>query len=280
MLLRGKTTELGQTPGQRRHECPSNVHRATGFTQICFLVFGHEVNVPTEILIGIPEVNSKAQTPAEHAVEQIEILRKSHEAVRKNLQATQLRQKKLYDVKVKQSVYQIGELVYKLDSSTKIGQSKKLQPVFMGPYLITEVLSPVLYRIEGRKKSSVVHHDRLIICRDRSIPFWLRTKRHPYLVGKESEEKQKLVEPTVEDGELRIGLAEELFEEEEGQVVMDHSRIVEGEMGEAEEEGVGKEGGEEEVVEEVLRTQEVSNRVATRSGRMVNRPDYLKNYVE
>ena len=71
--------------------------------------------------------------------------------------------------------------MYLLDTTSKAGQCKKLQPVWKGPYLVTETLTEVLYRIEGQRKTSVVHHDRLKICEDRAIPLWMRRKRHRFL---------------------------------------------------------------------------------------------------
>ena len=69
---------------------------------------------------------------------------------------------------------EVGDLVYKLDSAKKVGQSPKLQQVWKGPFLVTKVLSPILFRVCDRKKSYVLHHDRLKPCEDRDIPLWLR----------------------------------------------------------------------------------------------------------
>ena len=168
----------------------------------------------------------------------------------------------------------MGELVYKLDSSTTIGQSRKSQPIFLCPYVITEVLSPVLYQIEGRRKSIVVHHDGLILCRD-SIPFWLRAKRHEHLLGGELRDENSMAELGAEeaDGDVGQEFVGELLGEEEEPLVMELGTVGEGErgitdtkLGEAEEEGEG----------EGIETQEVCKRVATRSGRTVNRPAYLR----
>ena len=41
-----------------------------------------------------------------------------------------------------------------------------------------KVISPVLFRIKGRKREVVVHHDRLKPCMDRSIPMWMHRLRH------------------------------------------------------------------------------------------------------
>jgi len=82
-----------------------------------------------------------------------------------------------YDLRIVQHAYQEGDLVYKLDSSSKIGQSSKLRSPWMGPFLVIGSRPP-LYRIQGKKKEYVVHHDRLKRCHERHIPLWLRRLRH------------------------------------------------------------------------------------------------------
>ncbi|CAC5374561.1 unnamed protein product [Mytilus coruscus] len=57
-------------------------------------------------------------------------------------------------------------MVFKLDSTSKIGQSKKLRAPWQGPYVVIRVLSPVLYEITGRKKEMIIHHDRIKQCDD------------------------------------------------------------------------------------------------------------------
>ncbi|CAG2251987.1 unnamed protein product [Mytilus edulis] len=64
----------------------------------------------------------------------------------------------------------------KIDSSTKIGYSKKLRSPWIGPYLVVSDHFP-LYTIKDRKGESVIHHDRLKKCNDREIPLWLRRLR-------------------------------------------------------------------------------------------------------
>ncbi len=62
-----------------------------------------------------------------------------------------------------------------------IGEGKKLNPVWVGPFLVDKKLSSVLFDIRDRKKSQIVHHDRLKHCRDRFVPFWLKRLRHEFL---------------------------------------------------------------------------------------------------
>lgn len=75
----------------------------------------------------------------------------------------------------------MGDFVYKLNSSIKKGVSRKLLPIFDGPFIVTRVISPVLIEIENRKKRSVVHHDKLKHCHDRCIPLWIRRRRQELL---------------------------------------------------------------------------------------------------
>ena len=82
------------------------------------------------------------------------ILQQVHQLARDNLLSSQLRQKKDYDLRLKVKTYEVGDLVYKLDSAKKVGQSpNKLQQVWKGPFLVTKVLSPVSFRVCDRKKS-------------------------------------------------------------------------------------------------------------------------------
>ncbi len=104
-----------------------------------------------------------------------------HKTAREHLHSAQERQKKDYDLRVKESSFEEGDLVYLTNSATQIGESKKLNPVWLGPYLVVKKFSPVLYRIQGKKRTQVVHHDRLKICRDCEIPIWIRRFRHDFL---------------------------------------------------------------------------------------------------
>jgi hypothetical protein len=53
--------------------------------------------------------------------------------------------------------YNIGDLIFLRDSSTKIGLSKKLKPPWTRPYLVIESRPP-LYKIKSTKSEKVVHH--------------------------------------------------------------------------------------------------------------------------
>ena len=158
----------------------STVNRQTGFTPNQMML-GREVSLPVEIMLGTSELAINSTDPPDYVQQLEKVLKETHELARCNLQSSQLRQKQDYDTRLAVSKYQIGDLVYKLDSSTKIGQSSKLRPVWKGPLLVTKIMSPVLFRVRDKKGESVIHHDRIKPCRDRAVPLWMRKLRHRFL---------------------------------------------------------------------------------------------------
>ena len=79
-------------------------------------------------------------------------------------------------------MYEVGDLVYVIHSARKIGTSPKLQPVhnFQGSFT---------YSVD-KKKSFVLHHDRLKPCKDRSIPLWLHRKQNKILNNLDQEDPE------------------------------------------------------------------------------------------
>ena len=90
-------------------------------------------------------------------------------------------QKKYYDQKQNFSSYEEGDIVYKMNKTPKTGQSRKLQPIWIGPLLVVKSLSPTLYKVRSRKTTKVLHYDLLRKCNDREIPLWLRRLRNKLL---------------------------------------------------------------------------------------------------
>ena len=71
-----------------------------------------------------------------------------------------------------------------------LGQSTKLQPIWSGPWIVTDVISSVLYRIANRKRYMVAHYDSLKLCSDRDLPIilWLLRKCHE-LTGEDIDDR-------------------------------------------------------------------------------------------
>lgn len=153
-------------------------HRDTGFTPNR-LMLGREVMMPIDLIMGT-ESTQVLYEPTEWVALQEEVIPKIYSLVRKNLEGTLKRRRSDYDLRIYEKRYHTGDFVYQSQTSTKRG-SKALTPVWKGPYLVIES-NPPLYKLEDRRgRTTVLHHDRLKLCSDRLIPFWLRRKRHMLL---------------------------------------------------------------------------------------------------
>jgi predicted aspartyl protease len=151
-------------------------NRQTGFTPNR-LMLGREVLKPLDILLGISSTKFTKEYPPDWVLKLEKSLIEAHKFARDFLQSSQLRQKRDYDVHLKESKFEVGDLVYRLDESAKVGVSSKLRPPWKGPYIIIKQ-DPPLFKIKDRKSVITIHHDKLKLCLDGSIPMWARRARH------------------------------------------------------------------------------------------------------
>ncbi|CAC5404213.1 unnamed protein product [Mytilus coruscus] len=167
-----------------------------------------EVLHPINLLTGTCFVNFEAKETAHHVIDLKNTLQEAHKLAREKLQAAQLRQKRIYDIKLFHKTYEVGDMVFKLDSTSKVGQSKKLRAPWQGPYVVIRVLSPVLYEITGRKKEMIIHHDRIKQCDDEIVPLWIKRLRNR-LFGQCAPEGN--IDSRKEENELPDGWSDVLF---------------------------------------------------------------------
>ena len=138
------------------------------------MMLGREVRQPVDLVFNIPPSSPEENEPNAYVRDLRKRMCRIHSIARENIGSTQTQQKNYFDRNIRHLPFNEGDLVYKLIKSFKVGQSRKLQPTWQGPLLVTKVLSPILYQVQGRKKSQVLHHDLLKRCEDREIPLWLR----------------------------------------------------------------------------------------------------------
>ena len=153
---------------------------STGFTANKLMLGTQERYVHKPVHIHFDLMPEKFQNAGEYVKKLDEVLRETHPIARSNSKGTLRTRKSDYDVKLNQATYQVGDK-NKINSATLKGVSKKLLPIYDGPFLVTRVLSPVLIEIEGQKKKKIIHHDKLKICRDHCIPLWIRRRRQELL---------------------------------------------------------------------------------------------------
>ena len=182
----------------------STVNRSTGFTPNK-LMLGREVHTPLTLMAGGEE-----QQISSHAYNLFVEgeMAKCHKLARDHLEEQQRRQK--IDRQPQENIrkYVVGDIVLLINSASKIGVCKKLQPQWQGPYLVTGVINSVLYEIASKNRRWIVHHDRLKKCLDRVLPLWLRRRRHNLLNNDPSE--KMTVQPRycicngIDDGRLMV----------------------------------------------------------------------------
>lgn len=172
----------------------STENRQTGYTPN-FLLFGREVSQPLDLLLGGKKYNEEDQVVAEYVIRLQNTLSSVHMLSRENLKMAQRRQKRDYDLNTNFRTYTVGDVVLKIDSAKKVGQSPKLRAPWKGPYIVVEEKSPVLYKIQDKKGTTVIHHDRLKLYRGNDFPVWLKRLRNS-VIGKEVQETREEYDET------------------------------------------------------------------------------------
>ena len=82
--------------------------------------------------------------------------------------------KRNYDLKTNFREYQIGDVVYVLDTATVKGRCRKLSATWKGPGLIVDKCGTTVYKIKIKDKFVVLNHDRLKLCEDRELPKYIQ----------------------------------------------------------------------------------------------------------
>ena len=98
----------------------------------------------------------------------------AHEIARSHLKASIERQKIVYDSKMHVYHFQAGDCVWLLNPMTTKGVSSKLQPSYVGPFLIIAKFNDLTYKLllsDGTTR--VVHHDKLKPYEGEETPHWI-----------------------------------------------------------------------------------------------------------
>lgn len=125
---------------------------------------------PYELIFGLkPELpTSLTQKPQfkytyDNYVDNLKLkLNKSQEIAREHVQVQKIRSKENFDKNISSNeLYNVNDLVYLRNETTKSNHSKKLSPNYQGPYRIVKINSKVNCTILVKKKYVKVHFNRL-----------------------------------------------------------------------------------------------------------------------
>lgn len=141
----------------------ATIHESTGYSPN-FLMFGHEVRPPLDVIMGLPVTSSTPGIAVHEFVdEKLDHMRAAYGAVRESLKKAAERQKHHYDLRVKPAAFQPNDSVWLWTTRRQQGKTPKWQRRFVGPYVVVEKIGPVNYHIRRSAKSKpfVVHVDKL-----------------------------------------------------------------------------------------------------------------------
>lgn len=139
-------------------------------------MLGREVHQPITLKFGFPGNPCEPVSAAGYVCDLWDRMVKIQHLVRSHLKEAAQHQKRDHDTRLAHTCYKVGDLVYCLDSTRKIGRSPKLRSnPWKGPFVVTKKLSDLLYQLSGQyeSKNRIMHHDRIKpYCSD-IVPDWV-----------------------------------------------------------------------------------------------------------
>ena len=141
----------------------------------CAMMFGRQVNLPKDLVMGRPVENKSIQT-VDYVYELENKLSEIHDYARTRLDISSFQMKKLYDRVTYYHPYEEGDIVWYHDPKRTKGISPKLQRPWTGPMVIVKKINECLFKIQRqpRTPSKVVHHDRLKPYNGDDKPTWFK----------------------------------------------------------------------------------------------------------
>lgn len=150
----------------------STVHEVTGYSPN-YVMLGREVMLPLDIMMGT--ISDDQRRPVLEYVSNLKTqLNVCFTEVREHLKAQGERQRKYYNLSSHGQSFEVGEVVYMVEKTKKIGVSPKLSPKWLGPFIVVQTLGTI-YEIQlTPRKSKMVHFDMLKKCYSNPLPTWLQ----------------------------------------------------------------------------------------------------------
>ena len=151
----------------------SSVHASTGVSPNKMML-GREVELPLQAVVPMPEEDSDEDI-CEYVQGIQDKLEEAHETARVPLKKAAQRQKRNYDHRATNvRKFQPGQAVWYHNPTLKVGRCKKFHHPWKGPYIVTQFLDDVTYRIQEKSKSKAIvcHVDKLKLYKGERKPTW------------------------------------------------------------------------------------------------------------
>lgn len=154
--------------------CRSAVQETTGCSP-ALLMLGRELRTPPQLMYGQPPDAPEAPAGPEYARQLQDRLDKAHKFARCQAETAGMRQKRLYDLRVRGQHFKAGDHVWVYSPKRKKGRSPKLDSKWIGPCYVVERVGEVVYRVRlaPRGRFVVLHRDRLAPYHGRGHPAFM-----------------------------------------------------------------------------------------------------------
>ena len=151
-------------------------HSSTGFSPNK-LFLGRDNRMPLDLLMGLPQEELERERSGDQIIAEMqERAEAAYTLVREQLRVSAERRKALYDIRVKEAKFSVGDWVWYHYPRRYRMKSQKWQKNYTGPFLIVRVIGPVNYVLQKSQKSKpfVVHTDKIKLCYGSTPASWLR----------------------------------------------------------------------------------------------------------
>ena len=161
--------------------CLAGAYRATQHASTTLtpylMMLGREVRLPHEIFFCKAKYHTDKGVAAygDYVSELKGRMQKAHDVARAHLKKAAQTQKGRYDAHTSFNVYRVGDLVWLQNEAGEIEVCTKLQPAFVGPYVVVDVynLTNLRIQLDAKGKTRVIHHDKLKPFKGTSTIHWL-----------------------------------------------------------------------------------------------------------
>ena len=146
------------------------------------LNIGRETRMPADLVFNhYSDAGAVSSNYGDYAQSLRNRMLKAHEVARKHLERRSKRSKEIYDSKMSFHQYNIGDIVWCLHETKKVGICPKLEKCFDGPFIIHKKYSDLNFVIQlnANGQERVVHHNKLKSYAGEDIPSWiLKARKH------------------------------------------------------------------------------------------------------
>ena len=158
--LKGEQTDWDLALGALAGAYRASIHSSTGFTPNMMMLH-REIEPPIAVMFGTHHHESYPSY-GEYVADMKSKMQKAHDVARAYLGKAARRYKEMYDTKVNQNEYSIGDLVWLETDISQLDITPKLRVPYEGPYMIWRKVGPLDYELYmSRDKKKIVHHNKL-----------------------------------------------------------------------------------------------------------------------